>query len=117
MPAPFDKPAIRTKIYVGTDMIGGGKVDFLQLVADHGTIAAAAADMGVTTTRAWFFLDTLQACFAAPLFEGPREENAPITITPLGHELIARFSTHADAVRETARPFLDWLAEVQPRKD
>ncbi len=115
MERPFQKPAVRTRIYVGTDMIGEGKIAFLQIVARTGSLNAAAAEMGVTPTRAWFFLDTLQNCFREPLFTVvDRETDAEIALTPLGHDLLARFEAHDRAIQSAARPFLDWLNPLQP---
>ncbi|MEO0913665.1 MAG: hypothetical protein AAFY59_11865 [Pseudomonadota bacterium] len=117
MPGPFDKPALRTQVFVGTDMIGGGKVDFLKRVQAHGTLEGAARDMGVSPTRAWFFLDTLQACFEPPLFEAKEEGGrTTIALTALGEDLITRFEAHAEIVTEAASPFLGWLETVQPKR-
>lgn len=116
MPRPFDKPALRTQVFVGTDMIGGGKVDFLKRVQAHGTLEAAASDMGVSPTRAWFFLDTLQACFAPPLYQATEGDETTISLTPLGEDLITRFDAHAETVTQASRPFLDWLETVQPHR-
>ncbi len=117
MPTPFDRPALRTKIYVGTDMIGGGKVAFLKLVAERGSLQDAAAAMGITPTRAWFFLDTLQACFRDPLFSSEnRTDDAVLTVTRLGHDLISLFAAHDAKVQAASEPFLEWLNTVQPER-
>ena len=44
-PGQRERPGVRVKIYVRDDMIGGGKMDLLKLVARHGAIAPAAREM------------------------------------------------------------------------
>lgn len=110
---PFDKPALRTKIYVGTDMIGGGKIDFLRRLSAHGSLSGAAAEMGITERRAEFFLSTLQACLADPITSGTGDARQ---LTALGEELIAAFEAHVEAVNQAAEPFLAWVEARQPPK-
>lgn len=111
--SPFDAPALRVRFYVGTDMIGGGKVAFLRLLSDHGSVSAAAEAMGVTETRALFFLDTLQACFREPLWTGTGDTR---DVTPTGQALIAKFAETEAALRAEAGPFLAWLSAEQPER-
>ena len=108
-------PGLRTKIYVRDDMIGGGKVDLLARVAETGSITKAAKEMGMGYRRAWFLLETLQACFEAPLFETSRGGKRPggTRVTELGRELIARFEAHVRDVDAAAAPFLEWMETHQ----
>lgn len=110
------RPGVRTKIYVRDDMIGGGKVDLLRLVAETGSISAAARRMGLGYRRAWFLLDTLQRCFSAPLFNTERggPGSGGTRLTPLGVELLKRHAAHEEAVQEASASFLAWLEDQQP---
>lgn len=117
-PGQRERPGVRVKIYVRDDMIGGGKMDLLKLVAEHGSISGASKAMGVDYKRAWFLLDTLQRCFEQPLFIARRGgENRGAEITPLGRELIERYDTHRAAVDAASAGFLDWLTAEQRQSD
>ncbi|MGB0410580.1 MAG: winged helix-turn-helix domain-containing protein [Pikeienuella sp.] len=111
------KPGLRAKVFVREDMIGGGKVELLRLLAEHGSITAAAKAMGVGYRRAWFLLDTLQRCFEAPLFTTERGgANAGGTqVTELGRDLIARHAAHEEALNIASADYLAWL-ETQQRQ-
>ena len=110
------QPGVRTKIYVRDDMIGGGKVDLLRMVAEKGSISAAAKEMGLGYRRAWFLLETLQRCFADPLFVTERggTDSGGTQVTGLGLELLARHAEHEAAVQSISGDFLGWLEGHQP---
>jgi len=108
------RPGVRTKIYVRDDMIGGGKVDLLRLVAETGSISKAARKMGVGYRRAWFLLETLQRCFAEPLFTTTRGGSGGADLTETGLELLRRHDEHEKQIQEISKDFLDWLANRQP---
>ncbi|MEM7544038.1 MAG: LysR family transcriptional regulator [Pseudomonadota bacterium] len=113
-----DRPGLRVKIYMADDMIGGGKVHLLKLVAKEGSILGAARAMGVDYKRAWFLLETLQRCFEAPLFVTKRSgANRGAALTPLGHEVIMRHDAHLSAVTAASADYLDWLASQQRVSD
>jgi molybdate transport system regulatory protein len=112
------KPGLRTKVFVREDMIGGGKVKLLRLLAGTGSITAAAKEMGVGYRRAWFLLDTLQRCFAEPLFTTERggSNAGGAQVTDLGRDLIARHAAHEAAMANASAEYLHWL-ETQQRQD
>jgi molybdate transport system regulatory protein len=118
-PASRAAPGLRVKIFVRDDMIGGGKVALLKLLAEQGSITAAAKAMGVDYRRAWFLLDTLQRCFEEPLFitrrGGAGTQGAEVT--QLGHDLIARHDAHAAAIEAASADYLTWLATHQRHAD
>lgn len=112
------RPGLRTKVFVRDDMIGGGKVELLRLLAETGSITAAAKAMGVGYRRAWFLLDTLQRCFEAPLYTTERGGAGAggTQVTDLGRDLIARHAAHEAAVQAAAADYLEWL-KTQQRQD
>lgn len=62
------KHAIRLRITVAPDtLLGPGKADLLQGIKETGSIAAAARCMGMSYKRAWYLLDTMNACFREPV--------------------------------------------------
>lgn len=117
--SPVDEPDLRLKVIVGANVIGPGKVALLALVAETGSISGAARKMGLSYRRAWHLLETLQACFAEPLFQtargGPGTGGASLTAT--GEALIARHSAFQSAVDTLAAPYLDWISDNGHRRD
>ncbi len=108
------RPGVRTKIYVRDDMIGGGKVDLLRVVAETGSVSGAARKMGMSIRRARFLIDTLQACFAEPLTQA---SPSGTEVTALGLDLLRRHAEHEAAIQALSAPFLEWLEARQPVAD
>ena len=96
-------------------MLGPGKLQLLALLDQTGSISAAARDMGVTYRRAWFLLETLQACFRAPLFETTRggAGKGGTTLTDTGRALVDQHAVFEQATTSAAAPFLQWLESQQ----
>ena len=111
----LERPEIRLKINIRADMLGAGKIRLLTLLGETGSISAAARELGVSYRRAWFLLDTLQACFRDPLFETSRggAGKGGSTLTETGEELVRRHRAFREALDEAATPYLDWLQARQ----
>jgi molybdate transport system regulatory protein len=61
-------PNFRLRIYLTADaMLGPGKADLLQGIAETGSISAAARRMNMSYKRAWYLVDTMNAYFQNPL--------------------------------------------------
>jgi len=75
--------------------IGPGKIRLLELVGESGSISAAARVMNMSYRRAWMLIDGLNQSFRSPVVAtqlgGTRGGGA--ALTPLGHDLIARYRT------------------------
>ena len=56
----------------GTLTFGPGKADLLDLIAQHGSISAAARVMGMSYRRAWVLVDEMNRTFRNPLVERVR---------------------------------------------
>jgi molybdate transport system regulatory protein len=77
---------LRLRILFGpAAMLGPGKADLLDLIAETGSITAAGARMGMSYKRAWGLVETLNGIFRAPLVEtvrgGPKGGGARLTAT------------------------------------
>jgi molybdate transport system regulatory protein len=73
--------------------LGPGKVDLLELIAEHGSISAAGRAMHMSYRRAWELVADLNAAFPKPLVEarpGGRSGGGA-KLTPLGRELVAHY--------------------------
>ena len=70
---PVPDPQLRLRILFGPGaMMGPGKADLLQAIADTGSISAAGRAMGMSYKRAWQLVDGMNGIFAAPLVESSR---------------------------------------------
>lgn len=49
--------------------LGHGRIELLELIAQHGSIAKAAKAMGMSYKRAWYLADSINSTFATPVIE------------------------------------------------
>lgn len=105
------RPALLSKVSVDDNVIGLGKINLLRLVAQHGSISAAAKEMGLAYRRAWFLLETLQMCFEEPLYTSARggSKQGGTLLTPLGQELLDQHAQHLKVLETASVPFIDWV--------
>jgi molybdate transport system regulatory protein len=85
--------------------VGPGKARLLELIAEHGSIAAAGRAMGMSYRRAWDLVDELNRCFGKPVIAtqmgGQRGGGA--VLTPLGETVVEHFrAIEGDAARAAA---------------
>lgn len=69
--------------------LGPGKAELIERIARTGSISAAAREMGMSYTRAWKLVRTMNACFATPVVDAVRGGRAggSATVTPLGRQV------------------------------
>jgi molybdenum-dependent DNA-binding transcriptional regulator ModE len=60
---------VRIKVYIKGHMIGAGKMELFNLVANKGSIRSAAREMGMSTRRATLLLKTIEEAFPRPILE------------------------------------------------
>jgi len=111
----FDIPGIRTKLFIGRETVGIGKIELLEAVAETGSISAAAASMGMDYRRAWMLLKSTQEAFAVPLFVTQRggSGRGGASLTPEGEELIRSYRETMQRVEREFAPMLDWVERHQ----
>lgn len=116
-PDTFEKPGLRTKIFVREDMIGMGKIHLLQKVDEFGSISKAATEMGIGYRRAWFLIDTIQRSFQEPILITSRGgTTGGATLTEFGKALIEKVTAFDLQVNEGAKDLLDWIEKHQSNK-
>ncbi len=77
----------------GDRYIGHGRIQLLELIGQHGSIAQAAKAMGMSYKRAWYLMDEFSALFADPLIErqhGGRGGGAA-KLTPFGADVVRHY--------------------------
>jgi molybdate transport system regulatory protein len=87
-------PRLWIKIYFGDrGQLGPGKVQLLQGIAEHRSIAAAARALGMSYRRAWLLVDQLNSLFGQPVVAtrtgGTSRGGAELT--PLGQDIVGRY--------------------------
>lgn len=87
--------------------IGHGRIQLLELIGEHGSIAQAAKAMEMSYKRAWYLMDEFNSMFADPLIErqhGGRGGGAA-KLTPFGAELVRQYrEMEAKALSVFAKP-------------
>jgi molybdate transport system regulatory protein len=87
-------PRAAIKIDFGTEVrLGPGKVRLLELIAETGSISAAARQMEMSYRRAWLLIDEVNGIFGSPVVETATggTGGGGARITPLGEAVVAAF--------------------------
>ncbi|MFC4276370.1 winged helix-turn-helix domain-containing protein [Achromobacter aloeverae] len=73
--------------------IGPGKVDLLEAIQAHGSIAAAARSMGMSYRRAWLLVDELNRALREPATHSGHggASGGGSGLTPAGERLVALY--------------------------
>ena len=77
----------------GDRYIGHGRIQLLELIGQHGSIAKAAKAMDMSYKRAWYLMDEFNAMFSDPLIERHHggKGGGAAKLTPFGAELIRHY--------------------------
>lgn len=87
-------PNLRLRIIFATHaMLGPGKIDLLQAIAETGSIAAAGRSMGMSYKRAWMLVEAMNAAFRDPLVASARggAKGGGAVVTPTGQEVLRHY--------------------------
>ncbi|CCB67009.1 MULTISPECIES: winged helix-turn-helix domain-containing protein [unclassified Hyphomicrobium] len=99
--------------------IGHGRIQLLELIGQHGSIAKAAKAMDMSYKRAWYLMDAFNSMFADPLIERQHggKGGGAAKLTPFGAELVRQYrEMEARALTVFAKPLSAMekhLAEVE----
>lgn len=52
-----------------TRYLGHGRIELMELIGEHGSIAQAAKAMGMSYKRAWYLAESINETFAQPVIE------------------------------------------------
>ena len=122
-PPPDDRPPSRLRIRVVFSegaMIGPGKADLLERIAQRGSIAAAGREMGMSYKRAWELIGTLNAMFEAPLVDSTRggPGGGGAVLTDMGRDILRLYrEVEAEAAAAAAPSIAAMRARLGDRKN
>lgn len=106
--------SIRVDLKPGAS-VGPGKVRLLELVAETGSISAAARAMGMSYRRGWLLIDDLKQIFQAPLVETAAggAKGGGARLTPKGEAVVSAFrALEQEAARAAAAPMETLMAAI-----
>lgn len=92
--------------------VGPGKIELLEHIAAHGSIAAGGRAMKMSYRRAWELIEELNQMFGQPVVDpksGGRKGGGAV-LTPLGLGLVTRYRAIERAASTAAQPHLAALA-------
>lgn len=92
--------------------IGPGKVQLLEMVAEHGSISAAGRALGMSYRRAWLLIEEMNKGFGHPVIDAQigGKAGGGARLSTLGTDLIAHYRAIERAADRAAAPFLERLA-------
>lgn len=97
----------KTKLFLRLDFaagarVGPGKIALLEGIGRHGSIAAAARELGMGYRTAWLLIDSLNSMFAEPVVTTlPGRRDGATNLTAFGEQLITRFR-HIESLSRNA---------------
>jgi molybdate transport system regulatory protein len=97
------------RIDLGPDnRLGPGKVQLLEMIAEHGSISAAGRALGMSYRRAWLFVEALNIGFGQPLVEAQvgGKAGGGARLSPFGTDVVAHYRAIEQAAETAAAPFL-----------
>lgn len=100
---------VRPRLYIGDCIaIGPGKIDLLRLVGETRSISAAARALGMQYKKAWLLIESLNQGFGRPVVVTATggKGGGGATLTPLGQELLARYTALEWRINAAAAPEL-----------
>ncbi len=113
-------PRASIKIDFGTEArLGPGKVRLLELIAETGSISAAARQMEMSYRRAWLLIDEVNGIFGKPVVETATggTGGGGAKITPFGEAVVAAFRDIESNATELVQTRLAKLLTQRVRRE
>lgn len=100
------------RIDLGPDnRVGPGKVQLLEMIAEHGSISAAGRALGMSYRRAWMLVEAMNKGFGQPVVEAQigGKTGGGAKLSAFGVDLVAHYRAIERAAEKAASPFLSRL--------
>jgi molybdate transport system regulatory protein len=96
--------------------IGHGRIELMELIGQHGSIAQAAKAMGMSYKRAWYLADSINAIFAEPVIERRHggKGGGSAQLSPFVRDYRAMEAAALKAFAKPLRAMEKHLAAVKP---
>lgn len=110
-------PRLSLRIDLAAGRLGPGKVELLEQIARHQSLAAAARAMDMSYKRAWALLAALNAMFDAPVAVSlpGRNVGGSTQLTPFGERLVALYRAVERRAARASEAGLQELAAASRR--
>lgn len=111
------RAGLRLRVILGDGaMLGPGKADLLELIAETGSISAAGRRMGMSYKRAWNLVETMNGDFRAPLVTRIRggARGGGARLTEEGTEVLARYRSLEERARTAGADDIAALQAMLP---
>ncbi|WP_336490878.1 winged helix-turn-helix domain-containing protein [Methylobacterium nigriterrae] len=88
--------------------VGPGKVQLLEMIAEHGSISAAGRALGMSYRRAWMLVEAMNKGFGRPVVEAQigGKAGGGARLSAFGADVIAHYRAIERAADKAASPFL-----------
>ncbi|QGY02472.1 LysR family transcriptional regulator [Methylobacterium mesophilicum SR1.6/6] len=92
--------------------VGPGKVQLLEMIAQHGSISAAGRALGMSYRRAWLLIEDLNKGFGQLVVEAQigGKAGGGARLSAFGADLVAHYRAIERAAELAAAPFLARIA-------
>jgi molybdate transport system regulatory protein len=111
-----DDPRLSLRIDLANGArLGPGKAQLLALIAEHGSIRAAGAAMGMSYRRAWLLADEINRMFREPSIftRHGGKSGGGAGLTPFGETLLGTCQRMDAESRKALAVDLAWLQSMQ----
>jgi molybdate transport system regulatory protein len=103
---------LRIRVWVecgGEKILGPGRVDLLELIDRHHSIAAASKQMGMSYRRAWQLVQAVNAAAGEPLVEATTggAGGGGATLTARGRQAVADYRLLVEQLARAAETIAD----------
>ncbi|MCJ2049485.1 winged helix-turn-helix domain-containing protein [Methylobacterium sp. J-070] len=102
--------SLSIRIDIGPDnRVGPGKVQLLEMIAEHGSISAAGRALDMSYRRAWMLIEAMNSGFGQPVVEAQigGKAGGGARLSGFGADLVAHYRAIERAADRAAAPFLD----------
>lgn len=92
--------------------LGPGKVQLLEMIAEHGSISAAGRALGMSYRRAWMLVEAINTGFGQPVVEAQigGRSGGGARLSAFGLDVVGQYRGIERAAEAAAAPFLARLA-------